>query len=523
MAIINQQAVVLDSQNQVRNADRLAREWAIAHAGAYQGQARRELGGSGTFREWQHDKLTIRISKPMSSAIKQGQLASVRYEHATDAEPYVAYLLTCAAAASDQSGGCLMYVVAEPDGLEEAELPWDDRAGPAGLEKVVEAVAADRSRPSSAADASRVVDSVDDLFAQHDTAIVLTEDGQQVDELRELADAHGDWATVVSINASELVTIGRRLTMEELYSLVQAKIALFSRYADGAGRRLRMAESEYESAAALLDDARERSRSDIVNRNGLMLMELLECTSDAQNARMLAQAAAIAFGAPEEDGDPAEDAGTESDAPDSVAAQQRIYLLEDQLGEAQKTIAELEERLKQYESYEWSEEEEADASPDAARESVLDSNRYDTVLNAIVQGDQFPRLRFLTNCDKPLADYGKPRPNGTEIVAALGAINKLAQAWYNTPNGAIGPWDNYFKDITGWTHANGESSLTMARYGEKRSFSDQEQGRLVTIQRHLTYRGSSGGLQIYFDKDDVTDRFIIGYIGEHLPYATSRS
>jgi hypothetical protein len=30
-------------------------------------------------------------------------------------------------------------------------------------------------------------------------------------------------------------------------------------------------------------------------------------------------------------------------------------------------------------------------------------------------------------------------------------------------------------------------------------------------------------LQIFFDRDDITDTFIVGYIGEHLPYATARS
>ena len=146
------------------------------------------------------------------------------------------------------------------------------------------------------------------------------------------------------------------------------------------------------------------------------------------------------------------------------------------------------------------------------------------MLTAIADPARFPRLRFLTNCAKPLADFGKRRPNGGEIVAALDAINTLAQTWFDTPGGSIGNWDNYFTHLKpGWTHANGESSFTMSRYGAKRSFSDQDQRRQVTIERHLTYRGSDSGLQIYFDRDDVTESFIVGYIGEHLPYATNRS
>ena len=513
MATITQQTVILDSQNQVRNADRLAREWAIAHAGAYQGQARRELGGSESFREWQRDHLTIRISNPMSTAIKRGQLVSVRYEHAMAAEPYIAYLLTYTSATPDRTGGFLISVAAAPDGLWDAELPWDDEAGPAGLEKVVESVAANRSHVSGGADGSRPVAGIDDLLARHDTAIVLTEDGQKVDELRELADGHGDWATVVDISASELVSIGQQLTMEELYALVRAKIALFERHADGGGRRLIMAESDYEIASAFLNDARERTRSKIVNHSVFTLMEILESAANTQDA----PGSNIATNS-------SETVVVEDGEQDLVAAQQRIYTLEDQLSEAEQTISALREQLAQYEAH-YSEEraDDPDDVPDNSATGELDVNRTLTVLNAIGDEKRLPRLRFLTNSVKPLEDYGKPRPNGVEILQALDAINLLAETWHKTPSRNIGSWVTHFINLPGWKYAADESETTMGLHGEKRSFSDQEVGRQITITRHLTYKGSNGGLQIYFDQDDATDKFIVGYIGEHLSYATSRS
>ena len=164
-------------------------------------------------------------------------------------------------------------------------------------------------------------------------------------------------------------------------------------------------------------------------------------------------------------------------------------------------------------------------APGSAEETgpVVGASREDVVMAAITDPDRFPRLKFLGNCAKELADYGKPRPAGEEIVAALDAINSLATAYYNTPNRRTGQWDEYFVTLPGWTHSNGESTRTMALYGKQRRFSDQENGRLLEIQRHLTYRGSSGGLQIFFDRDDLGDRFIIGYIGEHLDYASSPS
>ena len=115
MATITQQTVILDSQNQVRNADRLAREWAIAHAGAYQGQARRELGGSLPFREWKGDGLAIRIAKLTTGAYKQVQLVSVNHEPLDGAEPYAGYVVTYAAAETERLPGRLIAVTSRPD------------------------------------------------------------------------------------------------------------------------------------------------------------------------------------------------------------------------------------------------------------------------------------------------------------------------------------------------------------------------------------------------------------------------
>ena len=518
MAAIIQQAITLNSQNQLRNADRLAREWAIAHAGPYQSQARKDLGGSLPLREWKNDNLTIRIAKLTSGSFKQVQLASVNYVPDGDAEPYIGYIMTYAYSETEQAGGHCISVASLPDALASTEFPWDDKAGPVGLERTIASINAGRARPGvKASDAQRIT-TINDLFAVHNTAIVLTEDGQQAAEFQELADAHGDWSAIASISAYDQLAIGRELPDHQLPGWVRAKIALFSRYPDAEGNRLRLAETDYTKATTVLYEERDSVANDIAGTNTITALRVLESVSVLLSISMLTDAKDIAE-ALVESAEKAQPAGNDTD--DNVSNQQRIYLLEDQLTEANDTIDELRERLAQYESYDVNNQPDEDDDP--SPESVADSNRYATVLNAVTSPGQFSRLRFLTNWDKSLPNYGKPRPSGTEIVAALDAINKLAQAWHNTPGGGIGPWDNYFNGLTGWTHANGESSFTMSRYGDKRSFSDQEQGRQVTIERHLTYRGSSGGLQIYFDKDDVTDTFIVGYIGEHLPYATNRS
>jgi len=523
MTNIIQHAVVLNSQNRLRSADSLVREWAIAHAGPHQGQARNQLRGSDPFRDWSHDNLTIRMAKLTTGAFKQVQLYGVNYEISDDSEPYTAYVMTYTSAATEEVGGYCIAVSTVPDALAASDLPWGNSAGPDGLEKLIETIKTDRLRPSdSARGATDPITSIDDLFAIHDTTVVLTEEGQDDAEFVELAGLHGDWAGSLTISASEQLVLGRLLPDDQLPKWVRAKIALFSRYADSEGSRLRMAESDLERAMSLVDEERGRVVNQVAGRNAIALLKVLESVSIQLSISLVTDAKDIAEALAESE----VEQSTKSVEPatiDPVVAQQRIYTLEDQLSAAESRIAELEERLAQYEAFETEVPPTEEPNDEPRPESPLDANRHATVLDAITDPERFPRLRFLTNCEKDLADYGKPRPNGVDIVAALDSINTLALAWYNTPNGAIGSWSNYFINLPGWKYADDESGTTMARFGEKRSFSDQEKGRLVEITRHLTYQGSSGGLQIYFDRDDVTDSFIIGYIGEHLPYATSRS
>ena len=279
-----------------------------------------------------------------------------------------------------------------------------------------------------------------------------------------------------------------------------------------------MTETDAERAEIMLMEERDRVAGDVAGRNTVALLKMMESV-----------AAIVPKPAPAEPDDQAGAAGESaadpdgSSAADSVATQQRINTLEDKLKEAEAKISELQERIAGYEAFGHEDAEVEEEADERKPESIADSNRHAAVLEAITDPVKFSRLRFLSNCEKALADYGKPRPSGMEIVGALNAINRLAQAWYHTPNGNIGPWSNYFIELPGWKYADGESEMTMGKFGAKRSFSDQEKARHVEITRHLTYQGSSGGLQIYFDRDEGGDSFIVGYIGEHLPYFTSPS
>ena len=523
MTNVFQHSIVLNSQSHLRTADSLARDWAIAHAGPYQGQARRELGGSDPFRLWQNDSLTVRIAKLSTATYRQLQLVAVTYDPSDGLEPYVGYILTAAGSETGESGGRFISVVSPTENTGDRQPPWNERAGLMGLEKMVESITGERSEPPTPSGQRPALSGVDDLFDNHDMAIVITEDGQSDAEFQELAATHGDWVAVVAISAKEQLVIGRELPAAQLTGWVSANIAFFSRHPDASGSRLRMMESDPVPAAIFLDEERDRFLNSASGRNAVDLLKILESVSTQLSVSLMTDAKVMAEALMDASAGSNALAG-ETESGDDVATQQRIYTLEDQLNEAENTIAQLQERIAQYESYEIHEQnEDEDEDGDVEPESILDSNRHIAVLDAITNPERFPRLRFLTNCEKELPGYGKPRPTGVEIVAALEAINKLASAWYNTPSRNIGTWDNFFLDLTGWKHADGESDQTIGKFGNKRSFSDQEYSRHVEITRHLTYQGSSGGLQIYFDKDDRTENFIVGYIGEHLPYASSPS
>ena len=110
----------------------------------------------------------------------------------------------------------------------------------------------------------------------------------------------------------------------------------------------------------------------------------------------------------------------------------------------------------------------------------------------------------MPNTTKTLAEYSMKRPTGPEIINALTAIDQLAEKYYQSENAKIGSW-------------------TMGQYGDCRRFLDQSRNERIEVQRHMTYRGSSGSLQIYFDQDPDQPKFLVAYIGTHLPYASHPS
>jgi hypothetical protein len=90
------------------------------------------------------------------------------------------------------------------------------------------------------------------------------------------------------------------------------------------------------------------------------------------------------------------------------------------------------------------------------------------------------------------------------------ALNELAGTYFKSRKDlkGVGAWEAWF-DQRGFKYSPKEHQNTLNMYGSDRDFSqDGEKRRMV---RHLTLGGGdrTNCLQIYFDVDDETERFLI--------------
>ena len=202
-----------------------------------------------------------------------------------------------------------------------------------------------------------------------------------------------------------------------------------------------------------------------------------------------------------------------------------IERLNSELDDFRQQVANLQEALRysgqQKAAADTAHDEPEDEAEDTGASGGQRTSRSDLVLEAITDPDRFPRLRFLAPAQE-VASYGKARPHGEEIIAALDAINQLANQYYEK-QGKVGNWADHFQ-LPGWNYSPRDSQTTMGKHQDERTFTDHESGSRVVIDRHMTYpTGRYGGMQIYFDQDDATGKFIVAYIGSHKTAAHERS
>ena len=198
--------------------------------------------------------------------------------------------------------------------------------------------------------------------------------------------------------------------------------------------------------------------------------------------------------------------------------EQRVFVLEDQLKEAQDKITEHESTI---ESLSEQQDTVPPNKPDDQESETEPETKIRTLVDAIIElsDSTFPNLTFMDTALDNTATFNASSNEANDILQALESLEKLASALANTPNKKVGNWQNYFNNLTGWKYRVQDSEFTMGRYGKYRQFTHN--GKAHTINRHLTCTSRTSGVQIYFDTDDdYGKQLAIAYIGPHLPYVS---
>ena len=158
-----------------------------------------------------------------------------------------------------------------------------------------------------------------------------------------------------------------------------------------------------------------------------------------------------------------------------------------------------------------------DAQPeDEASDSPLEFNSiYDVVEHTQKQIDG---IRFFSNAEQMAKGSQFPRPY--EVYEAFKALDACA---------AERVQDSLGKSVQEWLsdknidYASRESDTTMGKYGDKRVFYDNVNKRRTKMPAHIKLGGGLGEskqLRIHLTWDEDEKKWLIGYIGKHLPTAS---
>jgi hypothetical protein len=152
-------------------------------------------------------------------------------------------------------------------------------------------------------------------------------------------------------------------------------------------------------------------------------------------------------------------------------------------------------------------------------EQVAGEPSFESVKEALRQAhDDFDSIQVWSSAVESAEESTFPRPG--EVYDALKVIAKLAEIDAD-PDRSSGPWKQFF-ERRGFKYASGESEQTMNLHGDERNFHDRRTGKRMQMERHLTLGGASreNCEQIFFERSETSDKFVIGYCGRHLPFAS---
>ena len=584
MSIIKQQATLIRTQRAANEAERLIQDWMAAHAGAHRDRAKKAISSQGKDPAYRQDNLSLESAATgPQNLVRRLSAYTAHYHPQGDDTCYKAHALLIFP--HDQLGdGAVAFTIRQPEDWGDSSPPWQDqgqnqRQGQdqwQSQDQILARVAEHDTQQTGRGKRNQKHTGFRTLQAAraaHAPVILMTPRGARDPDISALAQEQFARASVTRIDESDQLNMSAEIHDDWLRNWLDAKAVLVKDSPDPVGKdhpltaidQAPILRTLLESLQVEHDTAQEamaqgsiieafletltsnNTLKDLIEEAKRKDPESLERAVASTMNRYIEDAAGTET--PEAETPGAETQGAETPAGDhqtpgsqpdqlqadqlqTAQARQRISTLEDQLQEQRQRNQALEEQLgevqgqlRAYEEYMGNGKEPQDPpSQDPPQEDAAapTNSRENMVMEAITQPGRFPHIRFLSTISKNLADYGKARPTGAEITTALDAVNKLADLYLTSENGEVGSWTEHF-NLPGWTYANSESDTTMGKYPNSRRFRDQERDRSIVVQRHLTYHGSSSGLQIFFDSDGDGEPFIVAYIGEHLPYATSRS
>ena len=574
MTKIKHQHQLITTQNAANEADRRVQDWISAHAGPNKPQAKKAVTTQGKYSNYsQHDLMLGSTTMELRALSRKSSIYTVHYQPEAMTSHYTAHALVIFP--HDIAGsGALSITVHQPDDWSGHTPPWTNEfADPAeALAQILQRVKEQDHQQGRRRRNNRNIptfQSLQEARKVYGPLVLFTPKGDKDPGFSAFMQEYRSCANIFSITESDQLNLSSEVPDESLRQWLSAKAVLVKESFDPVNADhpltgfdeldlLRpILQSLQVGQSQAIQDMAHRSIIDAFKDLVAEYHALQEITDELQKQdpeRFQTAAFKLLMEGVAEPTSTKDVQDGEAEA-NAARATQRISTLEDQLKEEQAKNEQAEGHLKelqaQVQAYEQYMDSNATAetpqnnpktnpktSPDTKSDSNPDSNpdtnpensqdqetppsRDDAVMEAITQPGRFPNLRFLNTTAKTLSEYGRARPKGQEIIDALDAIDSLAQIYTHSDNGNIGSWKEYF-NLPGWTYANSESETTMGKFPGSRTFRDHENNRHIVVQRHLTYRGSNSGLQIFFDADTESGPFIIAYIGEHLPYASNRS
>lgn len=543
----SKEVIIISSNRQVQNVEKALREWLASHAGSRREAARKALPPTGAYHRYTSQNLNLTITRPLCVPYQRDHVYSAYYSNEDRTRHYLAYASLLTQTTEDRTRTVFTITTHDPANWTDPP-PWYDQ--PEKLQphvlaqEMLQKIPEETPFPATTDEPQTLTfPRLASITDQSRAALLITTAGAEDQDLQAIVEQNRKTLPTIILSAREQLELCSEIPENKLRQWTTAKAIVVEQPNPYANISFYDQPEELEQQLSRIKAALKDQLDVFAIQSNLQAMQAL--ASNQQAIRQIIEniesesdhydlAAAIAnnLNRPEAfdvtqllhrsltGPTPAQKLKLSA----SPANQQRITTLQDQLHQEKEKNRELQTQLKAY--------QELNAGPSPAPEPEAErnqgsseseqTNRENQVLEAITDPLQLVNLHFLPNATRELADYTMKRPNGPEIINALRSIDQLAEQYYQSENGNIGSWTNHLK-IPGWSYKSAESETTMGHYGDSRRFLDQSRNERIEVQRHLTYNGSKGSLQVYFEADPTQPKFLVAYVGPHLPYASQRS